>query len=107
MDPGLGSLSFSDRIANAIASVPTGRVASYGQIATMAGNPRGARQVVRILNAWGRKMNLPWHRIVNRNGEISLPRGGGYELQRALLEDEGVEFDLRDRIDMDRFGYRG
>ena len=95
----------SERIAAAITAVPKGRVATYGQIASAAGNPRAARQVVRILHTWSRDRNLPWHRIVNRNGEISLPQGGGYELQRALLEEEGVEFDLRDRIDLTRFGF--
>lgn len=97
-------LTLSERISHAIASVPAGRVATYGEIAAIAGNPRAARQVVRVLNAWSRTRNLPWHRIVNRHGSISLPAGDGGDLQRALLEQEGVEFDHRGRINLDRFG---
>jgi len=48
---------------------------------------------------------VPWHRIVNAQGKSSLPAGAGAELQRALLEDEGVEFDLYGRIDLKRFGW--
>jgi methylated-DNA-protein-cysteine methyltransferase-like protein len=81
-------------------------VATYGQIAAMAGNPRGARQVVRVLHASSTKDQLPWHRVINRTGRISLPSGAGYELQRALLVDEGVKFGLSDRIDLDRFGWK-
>jgi methylated-DNA-protein-cysteine methyltransferase-like protein len=86
-----------------IKRIPQGKVATYGQIARLAGNPRGARQVVRILNVYSDKEKLPWHRVINREGRISLPSGRGYELQKSLLEDEGVQFDRGDVIDLKRF----
>ncbi|MDP3176739.1 MAG: MGMT family protein, partial [Spirochaetaceae bacterium] len=72
------------RIAAAIAAVPRGRVASYGQIAAAAGMPGGARQVVRVLHSRSEKDALPWFRILRSDGSIALPRGGGFELQKAL-----------------------
>ncbi|MBD3258063.1 DNA methyltransferase, partial [candidate division GN15 bacterium] len=75
----------------------------YGQIATMAGDPRGARQVARALHSSSRKERLPWHRVVNSTGKISLPIGAGYEEQRARLEDEGVAPGIADRIDLKRY----
>lgn len=95
--------TFHDRAVRLIQKIPKGKVATYGQIATLAGEPRGARQVVRILNSSWKKEKLPWHRMINRNGQISLPAGGGYELQKSLLEKEGVVFDHKDTIDLDKF----
>ncbi len=91
------------RIIEAVQQIPHGTVATYGMIATIAGNPRAARQVVRALHTSSEKENLPWHRVVNREGRISLKPGRGYELQKALLEKEGVAFGLADRIDLKRF----
>ncbi len=95
--------TFHQRAIAAIKKIPEGNVATYGQIAAMAGSPRGARQVVRVLNSSSEKEGLPWHRVINREGKISLKPGDGYELQKALLEDEGVVFGLEDRVDMKRF----
>ncbi|MFA7568239.1 MAG: MGMT family protein [Alkalispirochaeta sp.] len=94
----------TEAIAHTIAAIPYGTVATYGQIATLAGYPRSARQVARILHTLSRPRKLPWHRVVNRTGRISLPPTQGGDLQRILLEDEGIEFDLRGRIDLTRFG---
>ncbi len=94
---------FSQEIKTIIRSIPSGRVASYGQIAAMAGNNRGARQVVRILHTCSKKDDLPWFRVVNKKGKISLAPGQGFEEQKALLESEGVAFDETDTIDMDRY----
>ena len=99
--------SLSERIAGLVQSIPSGQVATYGQVAAMAGNPRAARQVVRTLKMWSRTRDLPWHRVVNRDGCISLPPGGGYEEQRSLLEAEGVAFGLDSRIDMKNHRWRG
>ena len=96
-------LPFSHRVRAIIAQIPSGKVATYGQIAEYAGDPRGSRQVVWVLRSFSRKDNLPWHRVVNAKGTISLPRGAGYEEQRTLLEEEGVVFDERGRIDFERY----
>ena len=101
------SASLSERIALVVRSIPHGEVATYGQVAAIAGNPRAARQVVRTLKMWSRSRNLPWHRVVNREGRISLPPGGGYEEQRGLLEAEGVAFGLDGRIDMRHHRWSG
>lgn len=98
--------TFQDRALATIKMIPAGKVVTYGQIAAMAGNPRGARMVVRVLHSSSEKQNLPWYRVVNREGRISLPRGGGYELQKARLIDEGVVFDAGDKIDLSRFLWR-
>ena len=88
---------------NAIKAVPTGKVATYGDIALYAGNPRAARQVAWILHSVSGKEKLPWHRLINSQGKISLPKGGGYEKQKELLLEEGVTFDREDRIDLDKY----
>ena len=84
---------FTVRVIAVLKAMPSGKVATYGQVAALAGNPRGARQVVRILHSQSRKHGLPWHRVINARGRISLPEGRGYELQRRLLEEEGVQFE--------------
>lgn len=94
---------FSQVVVGVIKKIPCGRVASYGQIAALAGNPRAARQVVRALHSKSGKEKLPWHRVINSKGTISLPAGAGYELQKALLIKEGVQFDESDRVDLARF----
>jgi len=94
---------FHRRTVDVIKKIPRGRVATYGQIAAMAGNPRAARQVVRTLHTSSDKERLPWHRVINSQGRISLPPGRGYELQKSLLEKEGVKFGLGDRIDLKRY----
>jgi methylated-DNA-protein-cysteine methyltransferase-like protein len=95
--------SLSQRIKEVIKKIPGGKVATYGQIAAMAGNPLAARQVVRILHSSSRKEKLPWHRVINSKGRISLQPGFGYEEQKALLTKEGVGFDEKDTIDFERF----
>ncbi|MBD3403985.1 DNA methyltransferase, partial [candidate division GN15 bacterium] len=74
---------------------------------TLCGNPRAARQVVRVLHSCSENEQLPWHRVINAKGRISLSPGRGYELQQALLSDEGVEFRLDGSIDLQRFGWDG
>ena len=95
--------SFHDRVKVVIKKIPKGRVATYGQIAACAGNPRAARQVVRVLHSSSQKDKLPWHRVINREGRISLKPNQGYEIQKALLLKEGITFDKNDRIDLGRF----
>ncbi len=96
----------SQRIKDIIKKIPRGKLATYGQIAAMAGNPLAARQVVRILHSSSRKDKLPWHRVINSKGRISLQQGFGYEEQKELLLKERVEFDDDDTIDFERFLWR-
>lgn len=93
---------FTQWVIEAIRAIPRGKVATYGQIAVVAGSPNGARQVSWVLNSCSRSENLPWHRMVNSQGTISLQGKGGME-QRALLEAEGIRFDREGRIDLSKF----
>jgi methylated-DNA-protein-cysteine methyltransferase-like protein len=90
-----------------VRQVPYGRVVSYGGIAALLGQPRAARGVGGALSALDDQYSdVPWWRVVNRNGQISIQGRlhGGALLQRTLLEAEGVRFQ-RDRIDWKRFGW--
>jgi len=93
-------------VYEATRAIPKGAVATYGQVASVAGMPGAARQVGWALHAIDPEDAVPWHRVINARGEIS-PRGEREieDLQRALLEAEGVEFDPRGRIDLARFGW--
>jgi methylated-DNA-protein-cysteine methyltransferase-like protein len=95
--------TFSQRAKRLIAAVPAGRVATYGQIAAGAGNHRAARQVAWLLHSSSRKEKLPWHRVINSRGGISLPAGGGYEEQKILLEAEGISVDPKGRVNLNRY----
>jgi methylated-DNA-protein-cysteine methyltransferase related protein len=89
-----------------IRKIPRGRVATYGQIAILAGYPRNARLVGTALRNL-RDDSVPWHRVVNSRGEISRrSRADDDEFQRILLEAEGITFDLEGRLDLRQFGWR-
>lgn len=88
-----------DAILAMIRSIPRGKTAAYGQVAALAGQPRGARQVARVLHSLSGAEGLPWHRVINGNGRISLPMEGAGGLQAALLRREGVAVDARGRVD--------
>jgi methylated-DNA-protein-cysteine methyltransferase-like protein len=90
------------RIQDVVKRIPRGRVATYGQIARLAGLGRQARLVGYAMAALPTGTRVPWQRVVNAQGAISLP-GKSADRQRKLLEDEGVRFDARGRIDLDRF----
>ncbi|MFW9856522.1 MAG: MGMT family protein [Candidatus Thorarchaeota archaeon] len=97
------STTFTQQVKNLIKKIPAGFVATYGQIATYAGNPRGSRQVAWILHSSSRKDGLPWHRVINSKGRISLPHMHGYEEQKAMLEAEGIVFSEKGRIDFKKY----
>jgi len=88
----------------AVRRIPRGRVATYGDVATLAGLDGHARQVGYALHALPERSDVPWHRVINARGEIS-PRSAGdsHELQRMLLEAEGVTFDGRGRVELRKF----
>jgi methylated-DNA-protein-cysteine methyltransferase-like protein len=87
----------------AVRAIPPGRVASYGQVAAAADLPGRARMVGKALAGLPPDSRVPWQRVVNARGEISLPGRSG-ELQRRLLRAEGISFRPNGRIDMRRFG---
>ncbi|TFG52974.1 MAG: MGMT family protein [Gemmatimonadales bacterium] len=94
------------RIYAVIRRIPSGRAASYGQIARLAGIPGAARQVGYALHALPDSTTVPWHRVVNAKGTISRRTVPGSELtQRMLLEAEGVYFDLNGRVDLATYGW--
>ena len=97
------SSDFYVNVVKIIKQIPAGNVATYGQIAAFAGNHRAARQIAWILNSSSDKKGLPWHRIINSRGRISLSPGTGYELQREMLEIEGVAFLQDDSIDLNKY----
>ena len=93
-------------ICAAIPAIPSGKVASYGQVALLAGLPGRARLVGRVLSHLPPGSEIPWQRVVNARGEISLREHAGAR-QQQLLEREGVHFNARGRIDMRRYGIVG
>jgi methylated-DNA-protein-cysteine methyltransferase-like protein len=96
-----------EKVYAVVRRIPAGRVATYGQVARLAGLGPNARQVGYALHAMPDRSNVPWHRVINSRGAISLgPLGGADVTQRLRLEREGVRFDGRGRVDLDRFGWR-
>lgn len=95
---------FTEEVLVIIQRIPYGRVMSYGRIARLAGNARGARQVVRILHSMSEKYNLPWHRIINSKGKISITDERYAAIQRELLISEGVEVSEDGYIDISKYG---
>lgn len=94
-------------IYSIVKQIPVGKIATYGQIARLAGMPNHARQVGYALAASG-DINIPWQRVVNASGEISKRKNPDIEnYQRMLLEAEGIKFDLNNRINLKRFLWNG
>jgi methylated-DNA-protein-cysteine methyltransferase related protein len=98
----LGASIFA-RVYALVRRIPRGRVTSYGAIARALGLPQGARTVGWALRAC--PDDVPWHRVVNVRGQISWRPTGGYHLQRVRLQQEGVRFTRKGRIDLERFGW--
>lgn len=94
---------FTAEVVRVLKEIPKGYVVTYGQVARMAGSPRAARQVVRILHTMSEKHGLPWHRVVNVRGEIAVPDDESRELQRMLLKSEDVSFLADGRVDLSVF----
>ena len=95
------------KIYRIVRRIPRGRVATYGQIAELAGLDGHARQVGYALHAVPSSQKLPWHRVINSRGEVSArTNGDSHELQRHLLEAEGIVFDSRGRTDLRRFQWQ-
>lgn len=98
--------SFPQRVYQIIAAIPYGAVASYGDIAALAGSPRAARQVGGVLKRLPEGSRLPWHRVVNREGRISLT-GPDFQRQRQALLAEGIILSAEGIVDMARYRWQG
>jgi len=95
---------FFQTVYSVVKRIPQGRVATYGQIARLCGNPRAARQVGWALHVNPEPYVIPCHRVVNRNGRISSAFAfGGANVQKELLTKEGVEFSYEQTVDIDKY----
>ena len=111
--PSTSKTEYSQRVYALVSRIPKGRVMTYGLIASHIGPPQGTDIYAyeRIGPRWvGYAMrscpdDVPWHRVVNTEGRISVRPGLGPHLQKSLMEDEGVVFDQTGRIDLDSFGW--
>lgn len=93
-----------ERIYAVVRRIPPGQVATYGQIAALAGLGGHARQVGYALHALDQGSDVPWQRVINSKGEVSPRATPGWEgFQRQILAEEGIVFDHRGRVDLDRF----
>ena len=110
--------SFFEQVYRLVRQIPSGKVTSYGAIARMLGNPHAARTVGWALHSLPpsvpssgedeRGGDVPWHRVINSEGRITTScQEHGDNLQRTLLEAEGIEFDEHGHTDWDRFGWNG
>src|SRR5690349_1681308 len=99
--------STHDTILAVVRRIPRGRVATYGQIAALAGLARQPRLVGYALHALPASTTVPWHRVINARGMVSIRSDRTASLsQRLLLEREGIVFDARGRLSLVRFGWR-
>lgn len=94
---------FYERVYNEVAQIPAGRVCTYGRIAELAGYPKASREVGLAMSQARSEKQLPYHRVVNKNGTLAPDYAfGGKEKQKALLREEGVAVSDEDIIDMRR-----
>lgn len=101
-------MTFSERVYEAVQRIPRGKVSSYGDIARAVGAPRASRQVGWALHHNPRPGVIPCHRVVFRDGSVSDGFAfGGREVQRAMLESEGVVFSDDFKIDMQKYRWEG
>jgi len=94
------------RVYTALAAVPSGTVVTYGQLAELAGLPRAARTVGRILSNLPKETQLPWHRVVNAAGKISLAEDSpSFKVQKARLQEEGLVLN-NNRVNLKKFNWQ-
>jgi len=94
---------FTKDVIKIIKNIPIGKVMTYGQISAEAGNVKGARQVARILHTMTEKYDLPWQRVINASGKITIKDNNYAKLQRSLLEQEGIEFSVSGVVDLEEY----
>lgn len=98
---------FTVNVIRLIAAIPKGKVATYGQIAKLAGKPQGARGVSWILSSSTETHGLPWHRVLGAGGKIAFPPGSPwFARQKRFLKAEGVEFTEPGRVDLNVYGWK-
>jgi methylated-DNA-protein-cysteine methyltransferase related protein len=98
---------FTANVIRLIKAIPAGKVATYGQVAKLAGKPHGARGVSWILSSCSSAYGLPWFRVIGSKGGISIPWGTpSYQKQQRLLKEEGVSVAENGRVDLDRFQWK-
>ena len=97
-------MSFYDKVYENVKKIPEGKVATYGQIAALAGNPRWARVVGYALHVNPEPGKIPCHRVVNREGKTTPAFAfGGEDIQRQLLESEGIVFSPNGTVDLEEY----
>lgn len=98
---------FTKKVMQQILAIPVGKVATYKQIAELAGKPQGSRGVGWILNSCSRKYKLPWQRVLNSQGKVSFdPKSSRYRMQKKLLAGEGVLFESNGRLDLAKYQWK-
>ncbi|WP_210366524.1 MGMT family protein [Bacillus sp. REN3] len=97
--------NFTKEVINIISGIPAGRVMTYGQIARLAGSPKAARQVVRVLHSMSEKHHLPWHRVLNSKGQIGFKEQEMYINQKLMLEAEGIVFDNSHTLSLEQYNW--
>ncbi len=103
----MGCTGTYTRIYAVVRRIPRGRVATYGQVAALAGLDGHARQVGYALHAMPEGSDIPWHRVINAQGQVSVrSERGGELLQRLLLEAEGVRFGRGGRVSLARYRWQ-
>ena len=100
--------TFQSLVYRIVAKCPRGRVVSYGAVAALAGKPRAARAVGAAMRELPEDSHIPWWRVINGKGEVSMRDiGHGPVIQRKLLQREGVRFNKAGRVDWEKFGWSG
>ena len=119
MSPGFTSPpnpdEYNSLVWEIVRQIPKGRVSTYGQLAAMI--PPPGDLTLRDYETFGARWvggamarcpeDVPWQRVINSQGKISIRKGGGHQVQRQLLEEEGVVFDEKERVDLGRYGWDG
>lgn len=101
-------MTFKDKVIEVVASIPCGKVTTYGTVALLAGIPRGSRMVGAILHFNAERFDLPWHRVVNRHGYISTNCAEHTrDIQKGLLEQEGIEVSPSFIVHLKKYGWFG
>lgn len=98
---------FTKKVMQHIHKIPSGKVATYKQIAQLAGKPHGSRGVAWVLHSCSTTFKLPWHRVLNSQGKISFPKTThNFREQKRRLEREGVEFNSEGGLSLSKFQWK-